>query len=451
MFAAVHAPEGASLSLLVTCASDFSPYVEETAPDTVTVRVTGLAHLFGSAREIGDAMARHAAESGLDVNVAIAPNPDLAVHGARGLRGVTVMETGREAALPIELLDPPPGIAETLVLWGIRTFGDLAALPADGVAERLGEEGTRLRELARGAGHRPLVPTIAAPVFEDSMELDYPVALLEPLSFILGRLAGTVCARLESHGLATHELRLRLKLEEQPPEQDTSQERTVSAMGTDSSARPLRSGQSSQSPSQDRTLRFPYPMRDARVFLKLLTLDLEMRPPGAPVLGVSLAAEPVNPRVVQHGLFIPLAPEPQKLELTLARIRKLVGEEKAGSPELVETHRPGAFRMRPFAPGAHAENVVAPPATPHRLALRAFRPALPAMVDTREGRPERVAARGIRGNVVDCAGPWRTSGDWWRDDAWSWDEWDVALSDGALYLLCRDRHKGTWLVEGSYD
>ena len=54
---------------------------------------------------------------------------------------------------------------------------------------------------------------------------------------------------------------------------------------------------------------------------------------------------PVKPRAAQGGLFVPAAPEPVKLELTLARIRAIVGEGRVGSPELLDTHRPDAFRM----------------------------------------------------------------------------------------------------------
>ena len=63
----------------------------------------------------------------------------------------------------------------------------------------------------------------------------------------------------------------------------------------------------------------------------------------------------------------------------------------------------------------------------------------------------RVHAPGVRGRVLESAGPWRTSGDWWIEDAWARDEWDVALSDSALYLLYRDRRNGQWFVEGAYD
>jgi len=64
-------------------------------------------------------------------------------------------------------------------------------------------------------------------------------------------------------------------------------------------------------------------------------------------------------------------------------------------------------------------------------------------------QPSYVAAAQIRGKVIDLAGPWRTSGTWWTVDAWQRDEWDVALSDGALYrLYCSP---GGWFLEGSYD
>ena len=417
MFAAVHTPGGADLARLVQCASDFSPSVEETAPDTVVIAVDGLAHLFGPPREIAAAIARRAAELGLAAHVAVADNPDLAVHGARGFAGITVMEPGRAAGLPIAILEPREEIAQTLALWGIRTCGEFAALPEDGVAERLGAEGVRLQKLARGAGSRPLVPSRPAPPFEQSMELEYPLTQIEPLSFILLRLLNGLCAHLESRGLAAHELALRLTLEGGGVHQ--------------------------------RTLCLPYPMRAAKTFLKLLALDLEMHPPGAPIAAVSLSAEPVNPRVVQHGLFIPLAPEPQKLELTLARITKLVGEGNAGSPQLVNTHQPRAFRMLRFQPK---------PGTVHSFpvfcggfCLRVFRPARRAVVEEDGGRPALVVAREVRGRVLESAGPWRTSGDWWRADAWARDEWDVALSDCALYLLSRDCRSGEWFVEGTYD
>jgi len=410
MFACMHA-SGAGARLLA-CAQDFSPQVEQTGADTVILDIDGLGSLFGTVHEIAHAMARRAS---FPVNIAIAANPDAAFHAARGFSGISIVPEGDEAkflaSLPLTLLSPAEEIAETLTRWGIRTFRDLDALPDLGVAARLGEEGVRLQKLARGESSRPLVPVEAPQHFEEAMELEYPVDLLEPLLFVLGRLLGDVCARLEERALAAIELRLRLQLE--------------------------NAGEHALA------IRLPVPMRSPRVFLKLLELDLEKHPPAAPIVRVTLAAEPAKPRVTQNGLFIPLSPEPEKLELTLARIAAVVGDGNVGSPELVDTHRPGAFRMRPFGTSRQRTGKSAGPPS---LAFRAFRPPRAAKV-----QGSFVSAPGVRGKIVQQAGPWRTSGDWWTSTAWARDEWDVALSDGALYRIYCDANTGRWFIEGSYD
>lgn len=448
MFAAIHwnKPDGDTIRPVTSggtvfdCAMDFSPLIERTSPETVTLDVSGLAHLFGGFEQIAQAIARRAAELGLAVNVAIASNPDAAVHAARGFGGVTVIPPGRERValgpLSLDVLEPPDTVSATLAMWGIRTLAQLAALPEDGIAERLGPEGARLWKLARGAGDRPLMPELDATVFAESFELEYPVTLLEPLAFIVSRMLNSLCAKLDSHGFAAHEIRVALRLEP-----DSKQRVDVTGSG----------GGPRLADFHERTLRLPYPMRDARAFLKLITLDLDMHPPGAPVIGVSLEMEPVNPRVVQHGLFVPLAPEPQKLELTLARIQKLVGEGKVGAAELPDTHRPGAFTMRRFAPPQADTRPKARKTICQHLAVRIFRPALAARVYAPMGRPVRLEARGIRGTVEATAGPWRTTGAWWREDPWARDEWDIALSDGALYRVYRDHIQSKWFVEGEYD
>src|SRR5205814_7342929 len=109
-------------------------------------------------------------------------------------------------------------------------------------------------------------------------------------------------------------------------------------------------------PKHERVLKLPVPMRNAKTFLKLLQLDLQQHPPGAPVKRVTLVAEPVRPKITQGGLFAAAAPEPERLELTLARLRSLVADAtgtRVGSPQLLGTHRPDAFRLAHFT-GAKA-------------------------------------------------------------------------------------------------
>lgn len=415
MFAAIHGAPGDS-EMLLRLAQEFSPNIEQTAADTVALDADGLERIHGLPQQIAAAVARRAVDRGLQASVAIAANLDTAVHAARGFAGVSVIPYGDEAkylgSLPLTLLRPTPEMQETLERWGIRRFRDLAALPELGLAERLGPEGLRLHKLARGAGDRPLVPVKEPLHFEEEAELDYPLELLEPLMFVLARLLHDLRARLVAHGWAANELRLRLKLENQG--------------------------------EHIRTLRFPVPMLDTKAFLKLLDLDLGAHPPPSPVVKVWLQAEPAKPRAAQTGLFIPLSPEPEKLEITLARLKLLVGAQNVGSPALLDTHRPGAFQMlaRPLAPSP-----VGPMAP--LLPLRALRPPRTARVQMAAGQPVHVQSEGVRGHVVASAGPWRTSGDWWTHDPWARDEWDVALSDGALYRIYSEQ--GRWFVDGSYD
>jgi protein ImuB len=201
-------------------------------------------------------------------------------------------------------------------------------------------------------------------------------------------------------------------------------------------------------------LSLPVPMRDAMAFLKLLQLELSARPPGAPILKIRLALGHVPPRTQQHGLFLPLSPEPEKLEITLARLANLLGVENAGTPELLDTHRPDSFRMNRFTTvcGTGAYNpAVSSGHVQDPLILRRFRPRKHAQVLLRESRPVHVASMHIQGKVELCAGPWRSSGDWWKHEPWDREEWDVALSDGALYRIHEDLRTSRWFVEGSYD
>jgi len=444
--------ETSAHAALLDGAQSFSPCVEDSAPDTVFLDLAGMESLLGSLPEISRALSNRATALGLHVNVAIAFNPDAALLAARGFPGVTLIPAGKEAIqlgpLPVEVLfsDRLEGggkqssdrFLETLDRWGIRNLRSLAALPEVSLSERLGQEGLRLQRLARGGAARTLVPVEAPLVFEEAVELEHPVTLLEPLAFLLNRLLEQLCARLGSRALATQELRLTLELE------------TYSS-----------SSSSSSKNNFVRTLRLPLPMLDAKVFLKLLQLDLNAHPPGAPIVKIHLAAEPARPRSAQGGLFLPPSPEPEKLELTLARIAGMVGEHKVGALELLDTHHPEGFRMRRFV--AEVARRVPQKQTPDAAqaasaitALRRFRPPLRATVTLENGQPTHVACnkKEVRGEVLWKAGPWRFSGDWWEREAWSRDEWDIALKNGeaiALYRLVHDLLGGSWFVEGTYD
>jgi len=495
--------ESAAHAALLDCAQSFSPRIEDTAPDTVLLDLSGLESLFGSLPKIARDIARRTSDLGLEANVATAFNPDTARFAARGFSGVTVIPEGKEAErlgnLPLDVLFPElassdsseqaMNLLETFDLWGVRNLRALCALPKIALSERLGQQGVRLQQLARGAISRTLVPVEPPLIFEEAMELEYPLVLLEPLAFLLARMLDQICARLGSRALAAQELHLRLELESG---YQLADELTENISPTEEGH--LAPTQISRAVSElrprislfTRTLRLPVPMLDAKVFLKLLQLDLKAHPPGAPIRKVHLSAEPAQPRTLQGGLFLPPTPEPEKLELTLARIAGMVGEERVGSLQLLDSHRPTAFRMQHFAPRAPKRQQKEPDSAVTNApvtALRMFRPPLRATVTLREGKPVYIVCpkrKDVHGEILWIAGPWRSSGDWWEQDGWARDEWDIALckhtvvsgqwpvasghksfardaqisteeSSMTLYRLVHDLLEGGWFVEGIYD
>ncbi len=512
------AQEQSAHAALLDAAHSVSPRVEDSATDTVILDVAGLDRLFGTPQQVAQELVRRLTDVGLVGNVAIAGNPDAAEHAARGFPGVTIIPGGRESdrlgMLPLEVLFDAERTAvarsthrrdeqrkaterftrmqETLDRWGIRNFRGLAALPPVSLSERLGTSGVRLQMLGSGAATRELVLSEPPLRFEESMELEYPVEVLEPLAFLIARMLDGLCGRLAARALSTNELRLRMKLEYRTGDEAAKSEEELEG-----------------EPIVERKLSLPVPMNDARLFLKLLQLELSASPPGAPVTQLWLEAEPARPRLGQAGLFQPLAPEAEKLELTLARLHKLLAvrdQIRAGSAEPTDTHQPDSFKVERFTPkgeerqngrtgkgqNSQREEIVdsAEPNPFGSLSLRRFRPSLPAVVGVREGVPTRLtcpelgARDPLSDNIVWAAGPWRTSGNWWEGKQpenkpakseesnnkneqaanWKHEEWDIALAltqIGAtrqdrvtqigLYRLVHNCAGEQWSIDGGYD
>jgi protein ImuB len=422
MYACIHAP--GNLPVLVECAGHFSPLIEETSPDDVIFDIRGLRLIFGAPQHIAAEIHRRL---GLPGNVAVASNPDAAFFAARGIAGVTVIEPGKEAdvlaPLPLYLLGGSAELAHTLDLWGIRTLGEFAALPPMGIAARLGDEGVHLQRLARGTANRQLRVRTDPLEFREEFEPEATVDLLESLLLLIGRMLNDLCARLESNSLATNEVRVSLKLER------ASEHRAA--------------------------LSLPVPMLDPKVFLKLLQLELSDRPPQAGVEKISIEMIPVQGRTLQHGLFQPPSPEPEKLEITLARIRNLVGANNVGAPELLDTHRPDNFRVIPSltvgVPKGFGTATVRERSN-LKMALRRFRPPCSAQVwCAGNGQPVRIISSKGEWRVCACAGPWMTSGDWWTADPWDCEEWDIEVLGGGLFRISQNHRTRKWFVEGGYD
>jgi protein ImuB len=312
--------------------------------------------------------------------------------------------------------------------WGLRTLGELAALPPADLSARLGRQGLSWQALARGDDIRPLVPDAAEERFESFLDLEWPIEGLDPMSFVLTRLLEPLSIRLERRDRGVAVLHVQLRL-----------------VGGDVHAR---------------SLQLPSPMRDVRTLRTLALLDLESHPPSAAIERVTIVIDPTPGRVVQHTLFASPQLTPEQLSTLLARLGAVMGQDRIGAPATVDSYRPGTFVMKAFAPG-HEPRVTsheprAPSSAPRATVLRRCRQPVPGRVAADAvGRPVRVTTdrRGFAGGtVVRASGPWRTSGEWWNPQAgWDRDEWDVTLNDGGAYRVFMDRVTGGWYIDAIYD
>lgn len=527
MFAAFYSVT-APVETLVRVAQSFSPRVEVSGR-LVLCDLHGVERLFGGPRDVAEHLRRALVDGGA-VRLALAPTHTAASLLALGRPGVTVAATAVEARVALEPVpvatlaawesgghDAPAATAggdvpsgwrhprdthqgpltrrhmrgqvrmspgsrraidaarqdaqralEVLRRWGIRTLAQLAALAADELSARLGTLGPRWQHAARGDDLAPLVPLVDDEPFDASLELEWPVEGLEPLSFVLGRVLEPLAVRLERADRGAAVLTTELHL----------------------TTRDLHT----------RTLQLPAPMRDPKTLRTLILLDLESHPPVAAIDRVVVRVEPTPGRIVQWSLIERAQPSPEQVSTLLARLSALMGESHVGSPALVDSWRPGAFAMRAFDPGlgirgsgpgddvsarradefvcdktpevdaASVDTNIPSPGprvpSPCSVAFRRFRLPVPARVTVKDGRPVRLMPdrRGISGGeILNSAGPWRTSGHWWdqpageapaaasRQAAWDRDEWDVLLADGVACRVFLERDVGQWFVEGTFD
>jgi len=321
------------------------------------------------------------------------------------------------APLPLAAAQPSPELAAILAGWGLRTLGDLTALPRDEIVRRFGAAGLALWRRATGGEPRPLHPVTPPQAFAASLDFEEEIETLEPLLFILRRFLDRLTLELRASQHVAAEIELTLQLEDDR--------------------------------RHARQFRLPEPTADADILFRALHTHLESLHTDAAIAGVALRLAPARPLVRQQGLFETGLRDPHGFAETLARISALAGADRVGTPHLLDTHRPDAVRLA--APAGFIPPIAPPPVhAPIGLPLRRYRPPLPARLEFAGGAPTYLWTEAFAGPIAELRGPWPSSGDWWQPDRrWARTEWDVALEGGGLYRLILSADE--YLVEGEYD
>jgi len=426
-----HKTEAVMKAMLLECAGGFSPRVEDRSEDAAflcCIDITGTSNLFGPPEMLACTLLQRVRALGITARVAVSSNLYTAVcvvKGSSPQTSIKVVASGEEATalapLPVGVLELNEMQAEIFALWGIRTLGELAALPEKELIARMGQSGKCLWQMARSELRhlfRPIEPSFS---LEEQVELDSPVEVLDSLLFVVGVMIDQLILRATARIFALASVTITLKL-------DGSSEHV-------------------------RTVRPALPSNDRRLWIKLLHLDLEAHPPKAAILGIELRAEPGTTSKVQLGLFSPQLPEATRLDVTLARIRAIVGEENVGSATLLDTHATEGFCVKPFTVSSGGSAVIT---TARQYAsMRQLRPPEKASVTLQNSLPVTFFFRSRHYAIERAYGPWVVEGDWWSQTLWGLEQWDVVAraQDGTILCCCmmRDLMQDQWQMAAFYD
>jgi len=414
--------------MLLACAGTYSPRIEDCSGETYflcAIDIAGTEYLFGPTEVLTRRLLRHVHSLGLSARVRVSNNFHTAACLAKASSGrsIDVIRPGSESLslspLSLDVLALTDEQAEIFALWGIYTLGMLAGLPEKELIPRIGQDGRRLQQLARGE-----LPHLFQPIeppfrLEERQELDFLLDTMDSMMFGIAVMLDQLILRAKAHLVALAAVTIFLEL--------------------------------SGGETYTRRVRPARPGNDKQFWVRLLHLDLQTHPPQAAVVAVMLQAEPGDASKIQFGLFSPPLPEAARLDVTLAQLKVLLGEENVGQAILQDSHAIDNFRLEPFRVPSGRTMSVAPQ---KRAAVRQLRSAEITSVLLDHYRPEKFFFRGRCFSVEHAYGPWVAQGEWWNEMLWNIEQWDVIGHTADAVLCCCITHNllnDQWRITAIYD
>lgn len=358
-----------------------------------------------------------ACDLSLPLQTGLGPTPDLAY--------LASLVPGQNDPLLLKLSDsslttsfPLPRL-KVLQLWGLQTLGDLAKLPRQGLAERLGPTLAKLHDILHQKHHRLLKLYRAPDQYQIEHHFEPPVANHEPLLFMTKRLLQTLCNRLRHHQRAAAELRLHLAFD--------------------------------NGAAHARSLTLSEPTLTPEILLRSLHVHLDTLKVPAPISSFHLELIATRPRHAQHQLFTRGLKDPNEFANTLRRLAGIVGPGAIGIPQQNDTYRPDSLILHPVTPDFQIPTIQNFHSSA-QLPLKRHRPPISVHVASekwnRHQRPLALLTGPHQGPIRKARGPFPLSGSWW-ENGWQEAQWDVEL-DQALLLQLSFKPPETWHLTGIY-
>jgi len=444
-----------ALEALATCCGQFSPTVvvePSTAPESLLLDITGLAHLFGGETSLAERILDEFTRHKLVVRIAIADTlgaawavahfpPSFSPHSSLVIRhsSFTLVPPGETSTalhpLPIESLRLPEDTVELLHQLGIIRVGQLAALPREELSSRFPPQLLRRMDQASGRVAEPVPVHVPPPEFQADWSPEQPTARSETIEAALEHLIAELTKELVRLGRGAMRLECRLDCRSQRSDRLAPVEVSVGLF---------------------------QPTASAAHLFQLARMQLErVRLPG-PVSAVQVRVAATAPRQWrQQELFSDDAStrrHPRPLASLIDRLSSRLGRRAVLGVRLTSDAQPElAWRYEPLVEsggrrrlsGRRRKQPADLPPRPLRLLPRPV--SLVATSVMPEGPPLRFHLYGREHRVAHTWGPERIETGWWRGRVVGRDYYRIETASGQRLWLFRRLRDGRWFMHGMFE
>ncbi len=303
---------------LLSVAHQFS-YSIELLEDGILFDVSGLQNLIGDSNKISQKIQKEVQKNSISGSIAVADTTDTATLLARGALSSNSKSEIRNpksedfAQLSLDNLLIENDTLNVFHNLGIKNIRDLQQVPKDELINRYGQQFKHIIDVIEQKGTRLLTPNIKENKVDWNYLLDFPVDDFEQLIFILNHGLDKLLNETARYGFSTEQLDLSFKL----------QNRT----------------------ERSYEIKTSFPTLDKTFWLKLINLRISLDPPESEIVAMNVTSHFTPPRPAQRGLYAVSRPDPERLLLTVNKLKKLVGEENVGVPVLLDQRIEKAFAL----------------------------------------------------------------------------------------------------------
>ncbi len=402
------AAETEALLGIAAWAMQCTPNVALAFPDLVLLEVSGSLKLFGGLVKIEVRLRQGLAAMGYGARLAAAPTPRAAswfarAGGQRLIADAALLE--RElSALPLSVLESKD--EETLSSIGIRSIGELLALPRDGLARRFGQRLLDTLDQALGRLPDPRGFCVLPEKFYAAIELPAEATQAEALLFAAKRLLAQLEGFLAARAAGTRQVLISLTHRAAPA--------TRIELGMVTAC------------------------REATHFALLLRERLPQTALPVPVRAIGLEVQAIEPLAHSNqNLFADALREEGNWPRLVERLRSRLGAAAVHGMGLRADHRPERASV-PAEPGAK------------QLALD-FEPRPFWLLERPQGLEENASVPCRDGPLKLLAGPERIESGWWDGADVARDYFIARAANEALLWVYRERSPaGAWYLHGIF-